>query len=99
MCGKKHHQLKMAAPGAPAEGATVRLTDRPAGEGPRPCGGFPWWTLWMIWPLFWLAKGAFALAAPLVAWLSQPLLLTITPLPLLLVGAGLALLLLRARHG
>lgn len=72
----------------PTEGATVKLD-----EASRPCTvAFPWWTLWLLWPLFYLVKGTAHLAAPLLGWLSQPLILTITPLPLLLIGAGLALL-------
>ncbi len=86
MCGSR--SSRRATQGA-AEGATVKLE-----EGPRPRDvAFPWWTLWLLWPLFYLVKGAAHLAAPLLGWLSQPLMLTITPLPLLLIGAGLALLL------
>lgn len=93
MCGHTR-RFQTASPGHPAEGETVRLGSLERGEG-RSCGaGFPWWTLWMLWPLFWLVKGAFVLAAPLYAWLSQPVVLAVTPLPLLLVCAGLAILLI-----
>ncbi len=84
----RSRSCRRAAQG-PAEGATVKLD-----EAPRPCAvAFPWWTLWLLWPLFYLVKGAAHLAAPLLGWLSQPLILAVTPLPLLLIGAGLALLL------
>lgn len=95
MCGHRR-RLQHAGADYPVDGETVRLADLPRGEGRR-CGpGFPWWTLWMLWPLFWLVKGVAALAAPAVAWLGQPVLLTVTPLPLLLVGAGVAILLVGA---
>jgi hypothetical protein len=91
MCGAKR-RLRAAGADYPADGETVRLVDLPRGEGRRCGGGFPWWTLWMLWPLFWLAKGSMALAAPIVAWLGQPVVLSVSPLPLLLIGAGLAAL-------
>lgn len=95
MCGHKR-ELQTAAAGYPADGETVRLTDLPRAEGRSCRAGFPWWTLWMLWPLFWLVKGGFFLAAPVIAWLGQPLAFTITPLPLILVGAGIALIVLGA---
>ncbi len=90
MC-KAKRELRAASPGRPAEGETVRLGDWPGGEGQR-CAHFPWWTLWLLWPLFWLLKGTFALAAPVASWLAQPLTTAVTPLPLLLIGAGVAAL-------
>lgn len=95
MCGARR-EPRAAGPNYPADGETVRLGALPRGGGRSCGGGFPWWTLWMLWPLFWLLKGAFALAAPVVAWLGQPLALTVTPLPLLLIGAGAAALALGA---
>lgn len=91
MCGYKR-ELRTAGADYPADGETVRLTDLSQADGRRCSPGFPWWTLWMLWPLFWLAKGALHLSAPVVAWLSQPLVLAVTPLPLLLIAAGLAIL-------
>lgn len=76
----------------PAESVTIKLD-----EAPRACSvAFPWWTLWLLWPLFYLVRGAAHLAAPLLGWLSQLLFLAVSPLPLLLIGAGLALLLVAA---
>lgn len=97
MCGSE--SIRQATQG-PAEGATIKLNEAQR-RAPRHCGvAFPWWTFWLLWPLFYLVKGAAHLAAPLLSWLSQPLILTVTPLPLLLIGAGLALLLVAAtrRH-
>lgn len=84
----------------PFDGETRRLEPPPAGGGRRRCAHFPWQALWLIWPLMVMLKGAFFLATPALAWLSQPLILTITPLPLLLVSAGVAALLIGAarRH-
>ncbi len=82
------------------EGETRKLELPPAQTGKR-CGNpfpFPWQALWLIWPLLFVVKGAAHLAAPLLNWLSQPIVLSITPLPLLLIGAGLALLLIGAAH-
>jgi hypothetical protein len=82
-----------------AEGATVRL-DAGAAPERRHCGGrFPFWTLWMIWPAIWLFKGLAALSAPLLGALAHPMALSVSPLALLLVAAGVALLLAgRARR-
>jgi hypothetical protein len=91
MCGKRSVERDPAT--GPNEGGTVRLTDLPFADTSR-CGrGFPWWVLWTIWPLIFLAKSAASLFTPLVGLLNQPIILTITPLPLLLIGAGLILLL------
>jgi hypothetical protein len=71
-----------------------------AAEGAGRCGsGFPYWALWLIWPAIWLFKGAGAALAPLLAALTYPVAMSITPLPLLLIGAGLALLLLDRARG
>lgn len=94
MC-RYRREMRVAGAEGPADGETVRLGDRPYHRA-RSCGGFPWWTLWMIWPLFWLAKGIAQLAAPVAVWLAQPLTLTIPPLPLLLIGAGTVILLVGA---
>ncbi|HEU5102735.1 MAG TPA: hypothetical protein VFU22_27125 [Roseiflexaceae bacterium] len=64
MCKRKTHRIDMpmlAAEGA-YEGRTVRLNhrdDMPARRSDRGCAWhvrFPWWTLWLIWPLIGLAK-------------------------------------------
>jgi hypothetical protein len=62
------------AAGGAYEGQTVRLDRREvepaqdssarAGRGEFCARAFPWWTLWLIWPLFAAFKG---LAAPLPA--------------------------------
>ncbi|MBX0326397.1 hypothetical protein K2Z83_01650 [Oscillochloris sp. ZM17-4] len=67
--------------------------------GRRGAGGFPLWSLWLIWPAIWLAKGVGAAAAPLLAALMTPLALSVSPLPLLLIGVGVALLLLDRARG
>jgi hypothetical protein len=95
MCGYKR-ELRAAGADYPADGETVRLTDLAQGGGRRCSPGFPWWTLWLLWPLFWLAKGALHMVAPVVAWLSQPVLLAISPLPIILIAAGLVVLALGA---
>lgn len=83
--------------GGTFDGETRKLElPRVADEGRRhSCRGgrFPWPLLWLIWPLAFIVKGAASLSAPLLAWLSQPLVFSITPLPLLLVGVGLGLIL------
>lgn len=94
MCGKRYVQAQPAD--GSAEGATIRLNAIPAERASHCRSGFPWWALWTIWPLMFLMKGATFLLTPLVAWLSQPLTLTLTPLPLLLIGAGVALLIVGA---
>jgi hypothetical protein len=49
----------MATEGA-YEGQTVRLESRDGALAQRPererHSGFPWWTLWLLWPLIGLAK-------------------------------------------
>lgn len=95
MCGHRR-TVRASGVGYPADGETVRLVDTTGGKRLSCAAGFPWWTLWLLWPLFWLIKGAAALAAPVLAWLWQPVALTITPLPLLLVAAGVVVLLIGA---
>ncbi len=94
MYGKR--PFNPAPAGGPAEGQTVRLNDQPATSGAS-CGrGFPWWVLWTIWPLIFLVKSTAYLLTPLFGLLNQPLTLSITPLPLLLIGAGLLVLIIGA---
>jgi hypothetical protein len=65
MC-KRHifvPETRLASEGA-YEGQTMRLDSRGQAWSMRRTNGhgFPWWTLWLLWPLIWLAK----LATPLV---------------------------------
>jgi hypothetical protein len=61
------------------------------------CGGFPWWTLWLIWPAFWLVGKASGALGGLLAFLTTPVALQISPLPLILIAAGVVVLLWRRR--
>lgn len=54
------------------EGETVHLGSRQSNAAMHPargrCGSFPWWTLWLIWPLIGLVKALiFVLPGLLVA--------------------------------
>lgn len=60
--------------------------------------GFPWWSLWLLWPLAMLLKALAPVVAGSFALLMQPIVLEITLLPLILIGIGL-LVLLAARRG
>ena len=97
MC-KRHTPVMERAPethAGPYEGETVRLGAHDATwtEHRRRWHAFPWWTLWMIWPLIGLVKvlvaalaTAFDGLAPLVAggaWGVWPLLLIVVGLVLL----------------
>ena len=102
MCGTRR-ALRSAPSVGPYQGETIRLSAISAEIRPscRP-GGFPWWTLWMLWPALAGLKWAAAFAGPLLGTLLQPMTLTVAPLALLLIGAGLALLLVghrRSRRG
>jgi hypothetical protein len=57
MCKRKHYQLDRAALAAEGayEGRTMRLDSRGGGSCGQ-AGGFPWWTLWLIWPLIGVVK-------------------------------------------
>lgn len=84
-------------------GDTVRLDGEQAlaglehGAERRKC--FPWWTLWLLWPLLMLVKGLVvagaATAATLAELLRQPIILEVSLLPILLIVIGLFLLLRR----
>lgn len=83
------------------EGPTVRL-DTPAGVSVQghsgSCGHhWPWHLLWLIWPLFFLAKWLVPLivsaVTALFTSLTTPIVLTIPLLPLVLIGVGIVLLL------
>ena len=56
MCG--HKRVKTSPTGEPYDGTTTRLV---GGEQTRQAyQRFPWWTLWLIWPLIGLLKGVSA---------------------------------------
>lgn len=75
-------------------GETVRLTDLPMTHRNGHGIHFPWWVFWTIWPLMLLFKSASALFAPLMEVLNQPIMIQISLLPLLLIGAGVLIVLL-----
>jgi hypothetical protein len=58
------------------------------GHSPYRWGGFPWWMLWLIWPLIWLFKGLGAFFGTLAAGASPAMLL----FAVVLITAGVALL-------
>jgi hypothetical protein len=110
MCKRKSYlsdQPKLATEGA-YEGQTVRLDSRDGVAHERrqrhSCGGhggFPWWTLWLIWPLIGLAKwfvplylGAFTAA---MAQLSAAGIAPFVALALIVIG--LVLVGRREHHG
>jgi hypothetical protein len=98
MCGPKRRTADAAGAETRSdesyEGATIRLGSEQALIRPtKSCGwhggGFPWWTIWLIWPLMGLIKTsapAIITGVTAVAQLSVPL------LPLLLIVIGLWLL-------
>ena len=65
MCKRHTPEIRLASEGA-YEGQTIRLDLREQVWGMRRANGhnwgFPWWTLWLIWPLIGLAK----LVTPLI---------------------------------
>ena len=102
MCRQHFHtvETRMAVAEGAYEGETVRLdTQREGREARRESGRhghFPWWTLWLIWPLVGLVKwlvpvllGAIAAAAGALSHLPAP---AFGPWPILLIVAGIILL-------
>lgn len=66
MCG--HKRAPAASTGESYDGATTRLA---SGEDHRAHGAhrhFPWWTLWLIWPMVALLKGVSA--SVIAGWLA-----------------------------
>lgn len=107
MCKRKPYRIQppaMAAQGA-YEGSTTRLAygeaappERPTSEGRRSRyhGHFPWWSLWLIWPLIGLLKWALPLYTGALAALRDTLSMQAQPVAMimavLLIVAGLALI-------
>ena len=95
MCKRRTTAPPGAMVGASYTGATRRLDHhapmgstlwRAAGRG-----GVPWWTLWLLWPLFGVLKAAVPVVWSGIAALSQ---VTVPLLPLI-VGVGVLLMLWR----
>jgi hypothetical protein len=81
----------------PYEGETIRLDPEhePAGERMKrsKCGAFPWWTLWLIWPLFgpikWLVMNTMTTLASLGSAAVEYGLFSLWPLALIIIGVWL----------
>jgi polyferredoxin len=92
-----------AATGESYEGETMRLNGQQAALMMRPQWqrGFPWWALWLIWPVIglvkWLAPLVAGAAVGLLDLLRQPITLEISLLPVVLIVLGVALVLRRRR--
>lgn len=91
MCKRRMMQAVVAT--EPYEGETIRFDPQSSMESSaqsrRHCGSFPWWTLWLIWPLIGLLKWSAPLLLGVVAGLGQ---LTVPLIPVLLIVLGLLLL-------
>ena len=82
------------------EGETVRLDTQREGQEARPetgrHGHFPWWTLWLIWPLVglvkWLVPVLLATIGAVAGALSQLSAPAFGPWPILLIVVGIILL-------
>jgi hypothetical protein len=59
---------------------------------------FPWWSLWLIWPLIGLFKWTGALIAPIAEFVNRPIILEVSLLPLLLIGLGIVFVLYAQRN-
>ncbi len=93
MCGRRHVQPGTTTTGESYTGETVDLSRQPPAAGTCQAamwrGGFPWWTLWLIWPLIILLKTTIPLIVGYLAVLAQ----VIVPLiPVLLIIIGILLL-------
>lgn len=108
MC--KRHARRMVPPALASEGAyegeTARLESgeldrmwdgRSRAERRGACrGGFPWWALWLLWPLFFVLKPLAMAARGAMASVAGPVALADLPAALLavaLIVAGLLLVL------
>ncbi len=78
------------------EGDTVRINDRSAESSPvlvrRHCGGFPWWTLWLIWPAIGVLRFGADRASEVVGTIGSPFLVVQVIGAIVLIAAGVALL-------
>ena len=101
MCRRhiKATEMRTATAEGPYEGETVRLGtqhDGQAAQGIARHGHFPWWSLWLIWPLFglvkWLVPALRAGIAAVAGTLSELPLLAAGPWPILLIVVGIMLL-------
>lgn len=102
MCGKKRAVVPASTPGEAYEGQTQRLHAEGAPYTKQRCShhGFPWWTLWLIWPLIALVKHAGAAMFGGWALLGSVLIPANVLLAVVLIVAGAALLLRnRAQKG
>lgn len=99
MCRTNRAEHRHFSENAAYEGETQRLALH-SEPGSSTCHwrGFPWWSLWLLWPLALLSKALLPIVAGGFAWLTRPLVFEITVLPLLLIGIGLALLVAARRQ-
>lgn len=100
MCKSRRNEQR---PTAPATGSTTRLSDGEPDNSIQYTASraqswrgahFPWWTLWLIWPLIGVAKAVAPAMADAWVWISQ---VTVPLLPAILIVLGAALLLARRR--
>lgn len=91
MC--KRRTIQAAAVMEAYEGETIRFDPRRGLEqrskSRHHCGGFPWWTLWLIWPLIGVLKWSVPLLFGVVAGLGE---ITVPLIPVLMIVVGLLLL-------
>ena len=94
MC--RRQTIQAAAVTEDYEGETIRFDPQ---RGPEQrsklrhhCGGFPWWTLWLIWPLIGVLKWSVPLLLGVVAGLGE---ITLPLIPVLMIVVGLLLLVRR----
>jgi hypothetical protein len=87
MC--RHHQVSRetisVAPTGAYEGETVRLDAADARPATNHQHTFPWWTLWLVWPLLSLIKPAVMVLIGLVSTVTMSA-LTLLPVLLILIG-------------
>jgi hypothetical protein len=89
-------EAQLASEGA-YEGQTMRLDRRQDEWGVRRAAGhywrFPWWTLWLIWPLILLLKWTVPLALSVISTAAGALNGLSAPIvALVLIAVGIALL-------
>ena len=93
MCGRRHVQSETTTADETYTGETVDLSRQErATAGAHQAvmwRGFPWWTLWLIWPLIILLKTTIPLLAGGLTALAQ---LSVPLVPILLIVIGILLL-------